>query len=154
KLEILESGLPLASGTTYFRTVAPTLRTDDPDATLTATLDAQVYTSGTAIVAAGSHTLVGTARDIVNHTVTQTVTFTIDLSSGPTIAITSPAEAAVLPGPNVTVTGTTGATTTSVSVNGLATTPSAGAWTVAGVALEADLATDLVAVARDAQGRT
>ena len=89
-LDLLESGLPIADGALYTRAVTPEIRCSDPEATITATLDGAPYLSGTAVDAAGSHTLAATAVDPLERSVTRTVTFRIDLSAAPTIAITEP----------------------------------------------------------------
>ena len=59
---------------------------------------------------------------------------------------------AVVPGPAVRVTGTVSGDAPTVTVNGVAATVSGGNWEVAALALEADVANPLAAVARDRQG--
>jgi YD repeat-containing protein len=155
-LEILESGLPIGSGALFLRPIAPTLRSNDPTATITATLNGAPFTSGTAISSTGDYTLWAKATDVAAHETVASVAFRVDLGAAPTISISSPAEDAVLPEAKVTVTGTTGASTQSVSVNGrvAAFDKSAGIFTAADLPLERDMPNELVAVAVDAAGRT
>lgn len=155
-LEILESGLPIGSGALFLRPIAPTLRSNDPTATITATLNGAPFTSGTTISSTGDYTLSAKASDAAGHETVATVAFRVDLDAAPTISISSPAEGAVLPEAKVTVTGTTGASTQSVSVNGRAAAfvKSAGTFEAADLPLEPDMPNELVAVAVDAAGRT
>jgi RHS repeat-associated protein len=151
-VEVLESGGRLLSGSTFARTVVPVLHSNDSAATLSATLDGAPFASGSPVSSEGPHTLVATAT-ASGLSSSATVLFTIDRSTPPTIAITSPEEGATLPGPTVTVTGTVSASVVSVSVNGVAAVVSGGSFTASAVPLEPDVLNDLMAVARDATGR-
>ncbi|MEO6325293.1 MAG: Ig-like domain-containing protein, partial [Thermoanaerobaculia bacterium] len=153
-IEILESGVPIRSGSVFFRAVTATVRSNDDEVTVDSTLNGAPYVSGSTIPGPGDQTLVATASDSFGHSSpTSTIRFKIDLSSAPTVAITTPADQAVVPSA-VTVTGTASASAVSVSVNGRTVIPAAGAWTVADLALEPDVPNEIVAVARDAEGRT
>lgn len=152
-LVILEGGQPLPAGQLYLRPVVPVLETNDPDASLTATLDGEPFVSGTEIAASGSFTLTANAVDALGRTAGATVSFRLDLEAGPRISITSPANGASVAGPTVTVTGTVEGREPQVSVNGRPGVVSAGGFTVAGVPLEPGVTNDLVAVATDGAGR-
>jgi hypothetical protein len=84
----------VANGATYQNSVTPTFSATDSGgsglASVTATLDGAAYTSGTAITASGSHTLVVTATDNAGNQAQQTVTFSIN--KAPTLNLTSPLE--------------------------------------------------------------
>ncbi|NOU54910.1 hypothetical protein HN020_09130 [Brevibacillus borstelensis] len=83
-----------ANGATYQNSVTPTFSATDSGgsglASVTATLDGAAYTSGTAITASGSHTLVVTATDNAGNQAQQTVTFSIN--KAPTLNLISPLE--------------------------------------------------------------
>ena len=158
-LEVLESGAPLVAGTTFLRTVHPELRASDSRATVVATLDGAPFVSGGTVAAAGQHQLSATATDDWGRTAWAQTSFTIDLGAGPELALTSPAEGAVLTTATTKVIGTVRGDSPTVSVNGVAATlagdPTAGAtWTVAAVPLEPDVLNTLEVVARDRLGRT
>lgn len=84
----------VANGATYQNSVTPTFSATDSGgsglASVTATLDGAAYTSGTAITASGSHTLVVTATDNAGNQAQQTVTFSIN--KAPTLNLTPPLE--------------------------------------------------------------
>ncbi len=164
-VEILLGGVPLGTGKTFFAPITPDIRTNEPlsgpgAATLTATLDGAPYVPGTPIAAAGPHTLTASVVDAAGTPASDTASFTIDTSGGPSVAITSPVDGATLPGPTVDVSGTVSAAhaagPTIVRVNGRAApVPDAGGtWTLPGLPLEPDAPNDIVAVAVDALGRS
>ncbi len=91
-VEIIEGGRSMTSGAVFRRAVTPEVRSSDPAATIVATLDGAPFTSGTTITTDGAHTLRATATDDLGHQSSPVeVSFTID-TTGPTIAITSPAD--------------------------------------------------------------
>jgi len=118
-VRILESGIVLESGRTFNRPVLPIVDIVDLTThTTTATLDGQVWTSGTAVTQDGLHTLVVSVEDRVHHvTPVAPIQFTIDRTA-PVLAITSPAANAVLTTGEVLVTGNAG-DAVSVTVNGV-----------------------------------
>ncbi|MCA1733777.1 MAG: hypothetical protein LC732_09260, partial [Acidobacteria bacterium] len=148
-IEILESGAPLAAGSLFNREIRPEIRVSDPEATVSVTLDAQPFVSGTPISAEGPHTLRATATDVLGHTSSAEVSFTIDRTA-PAIAIASPAPGAVS-GDSIAVTGTAG-DAQSVTVNGVPAALDAGSFS-ATVALE-EGENLIVATGRDAAGNS
>lgn len=106
----------------------------------------------TAVVALqdGPNTIRVVATDTVGNPVT--ATRTLSRFSVPAVAITSPADFAVVSSSTITVSGTVSANTTSVAVNGVAASISAGRFTAASVPLQQGR-TVVTAVARDASGR-
>lgn len=153
-LEILESGLPIASGATFFRAVTPVVRSNDPSATVAATLNGAPFVSGTPVSAAGSYALAATATDALGHSGSASASFTIDLSAAPAIDITAPADGAVLAGPAIAVTGTASASVTSVTVNGRAATLAGATWSLPDLVLPTDVSAEIIAIGADARGRT
>lgn len=153
-VRIQEGGAPIAAGSTFLRPVRPEVRASDSTATVTATLNGAPFASGTEIAQSGSYHLVATASDDGGRTAQAEATFALDLGAGPQIAVTSPADAAVVPGPTVRVEGTVSGDAPTVTVNGLAATVTGGTWAIASVPLEPEGATTLVAIARDRRGRT
>jgi hypothetical protein len=153
-VRILEGGAPLAAGATFLRPVRPEIRASDSTATIAATLNGAPFVSGTEIAQSGSYHLVATASDDWSRTARAEVSFTLDLGAGPQIAVTSPADGAVVPGPTVRVEGTVSGDAPTVTVNGIAATVTGGTWAVASVPLEPDVSNILVAIARDRRGRT
>ncbi len=153
-VEILEGGVPLGTGATFFRTVTPVVRANDPSATVAATLNGSPFVSGTPVSAAGTYTVSATATDALGHAGNATASFKIDLSAPPTIDITAPPDRAVLPGPAIAVTGTASASVTSVTVNGRAATLAGAAWTVPDLVLPPDVPVEIIAIGADALGRT
>ncbi len=65
-VEILESGARFTAAALN-RAIALIVRTNEPGAILTSTLDGQPYTSGTAISAEGAHEIKASAKDCANH---------------------------------------------------------------------------------------
>ena len=114
-VEIRESGLPIPEGALFNRTVTPVIRSSDPSATVSATLDGTPFTSGSTISADGAHKLIGTATDTFGHAGTAEVNFTIDRTP-PVVKITAPA-AGTIRSDQVEVRGTAGDAVTA-SVNG------------------------------------
>jgi RHS repeat-associated protein len=106
-VEIRESGLPIAPATTFNRAVTPVIRSSDAQATISATLNGNPYTSGTTIANDGSYTLHATATDAFSHSGSADATFTID-KTAPTVKITSPANDEIIRSDHVTVRGTAG----------------------------------------------
>ncbi len=151
---ILESGVPLADGAVFLRAVQPEIRSSDSRATVTATLDGAPFVSGTEVSTSGLHHVAASAQDDWGRTAAAGVSFTVDLGAGPQVAITAPADGAVVAGPTVAVTGSVSGQGVSVTVNGVPATVSGGTWQAAAVPLEPDAPTALEAVARDAAGRT
>ena len=153
-LQILEGGAPIAPGATFLRPVRPEARASDSTATVTATLNGAPFTSGAEIAQSGSYHLVANASDGWGRTAHAEASFTLDLGAGPQIAVTAPADGAVLPGPTVRVEGTVSGDAPAVTVNGTAAVVTGGTWAVAALPLEPDVANSLVAIARDRLGRT
>jgi RHS repeat-associated protein len=80
-LEVLNGNEPLADGALFKVPVTPVLRaTDDfdPSPTITATLNGLPFTSGTAVTADNSYTLIATAEDAAGNRKQETRHFTID----------------------------------------------------------------------------
>ena len=153
-VEILETGAAIAPGTVFTRAVRPEIRANDPAATLTATLDGAPFASGTEIAATGDYTLAATVTDALGRTASASVAFSIDLSPGPTVAITAPADGDTVSTTTVDVTGTVTGSSVTVTVNGVPAPVTGGIWTAPAVPLAADDLTTLVASATDAAGRT
>ncbi|MCC6132302.1 MAG: hypothetical protein IT186_20460, partial [Acidobacteria bacterium] len=155
-IELVESGVSITPGAVYYRAITPEIRTNDSQAVVTATLDGQPYQSGTPVTTAGSHTISATATvpGLPGLTATATVTFAIDLSGGPSIAITSPPDGAELPGPTTAVSGTASGTGITVMVNGTPATLTGNTWTITNLPLTPDTINDIVAVVKDSRGRT
>ncbi|HEV2720819.1 MAG TPA: Ig-like domain-containing protein, partial [Thermoanaerobaculia bacterium] len=148
-ITIADNGTPIVSGSVFNRAVTPVITADAADDTVSAKLDGQPFTSGTAITADKiNYTLEATATDPAGHSTTASVTFTID-RTGPPVKITSPANNATVDTDSVTVTGTAG-DAVSVAVNGVAATLSSGNFT-ANVPLDAGF-TVIAAVGSDAAG--
>ncbi|HEV8660167.1 MAG TPA: Ig-like domain-containing protein, partial [Thermoanaerobaculia bacterium] len=105
-VEIRESGLLIANATLFNRAVTPVIRSVDPQATITATLNGSPYTSGTTISNDGDYTLHATATDSLGHSGNADATFTIDRTP-PVVKITTPT-AGTLQTDHVEVRGTAG----------------------------------------------
>ena len=153
-VEILESGAPLGIGARFFRAVAPTVRSNDPSATVLATLNGVSFLSGTSIAASGDYTLSATATDAFGHSSSASAAFKVDLTPGPAVDIASPPDRAVLAGPTVAVTGTASPSVTSVTVNGRAATLAGTSWSLPDLVLPPDVPAEIVVIAFDAAGRT
>ncbi|MCP4664341.1 MAG: hypothetical protein GY856_53840, partial [bacterium] len=154
-VEIVEDGLPIVNGTLFERAVTPDLRSNDPEASITAQLNGVAYTSGTPIESTGDYTLGATVTDDHGRTATASVSFGVDVEPAPTITITTPAEGTTLSETTVTVTGTAeGASAVTVTVNEAAATISGTTWTATGLALEPDVTNLITAIAVDEAGRT
>jgi RHS repeat-associated protein len=153
-IQILEGGAPIAPGATFLRPVRPEARASDSTATVAATLNGAAFTSGTEIAQSGSYHLVATASDDWGRTARAEASFALDLGAGPQIAVTAPADGAVLPGPTVRVEGTVSGDAPTVTVDGVAATVTGGTWVVPSLHLEPDVSSSLVAIARDRLGRT
>ncbi len=136
QIEIVENGVAIPSDALFNRAVAPVIRVSDPDATVTATLNGNAFTSGAQITNDASYTLTATATDAFGHASdTARATFTIDRTP-PKVDITSPAEGASVGTDRVDVRGTVDADAVSVTVNGVAATISGTTFT-ASVVLDA-----------------
>ena len=153
-VEILETGAAIVAGTVFTRAVRPEIRANDPAATLTATLDGAPFASGTEIAATGDYTLAATVTDALGRTASASVAFSVDLSPGPTVAITAPVDGDTVATTTVDVTGTVTGSSVTVTVNGVPAPVTGGTWTAPAVPLAADDLTTLVASATDAAGRT
>ncbi len=153
-VEILESGAPLGAGARFFRPVAPIVSSNDPSATVLATLNGVSFLSGTSISASGDYTLSATASDALGHSASASASFKVDLTSGPAVDITTPADRAVLAGPTIAVTGTASTSVTTVTVNGRAATLAGATWSLPDLVLPPDVPAEVVAIASDAAGRT
>ncbi|MEO1084810.1 MAG: hypothetical protein AAFY88_11265, partial [Acidobacteriota bacterium] len=159
-VEIVESGLPIAPGTTFTRAVAPEVRPSDGDATVAATLNGAPYLPGTEIAQAGSYSLQATATlpgGGPGSQATASTTFEIQLGDGARVTITSPENATVVPGAAVTVRGTV-ERAQSVEVNGVVAEitgdPTTSAtWQIPALPLEINDNNDILAVAVDAAER-
>jgi len=151
-VQILESGLPFAANALYNRNVTPVIRANETGATVTATLDAAPFSSGSEVSAEGSHTVAAHAADAFGHQSDATATFTID-KTAPVLAITAPADNAVINAATVNVTGTATGGAVKVTVNGIAVTPAAdGSFTLT---LPLDLGPNAILVsAVDAAGNS
>ncbi|MFP2934636.1 Ig-like domain-containing protein, partial [Pyxidicoccus sp. 3LG] len=143
--------------------------TAEPGATVTVVVDGQqvgvVTAAGdgtwsvpaSATLTDGSHTVTATANDGRGHTATDTHTFTVDTQTS--VAITTPAEGAVLSNPVVTYTGTAepGATVTVVVDGqqvGVVTAAGDGTWSVPSSATLSDGPHTVTATADDGRGHT
>ncbi|WP_426745386.1 Ig-like domain-containing protein [Myxococcus faecalis] len=143
--------------------------TGEPGATVTVVVDGT--TVGTVTVSAGGtwsvpvaapladgpHTVTATAEDAQGHTATDTNTFTVD--AGTSVAVTTPAEGAVLTNPVVTYSGTgePGATVTVVvdgTTVGTVTVGAGGTWSVPVATPLADGPHTVTATAQDVSGNT
>jgi RHS repeat-associated protein len=135
-VQILESGLPFPPNAFYNRPVTPVIRSNEPGATVTATLDNAPFTSGTAVTADGAHTVNATASDAFGHSASATASFTID-TTAPALTIQSPANDSTVSAATVEVRGTaTGGDVARVTVNaGLATLATDGTF-ISTVALD------------------
>ncbi|MBZ4419470.1 Ig-like domain-containing protein [Myxococcus sp. RHSTA-1-4] len=125
--------------------------------TVTAAADGSWSLASAATLADGAHTVTATATDTAGNTATDTNAFTVDTATS--VAITSPAEGAVLGNPVVTYSGTAepGAEVTVVvdgQTLGTVTAAADGSWSLASAATLADGAHTVTATARDAQGNT
>jgi hypothetical protein len=98
----------------------------------------------------GTNSIVVAAKDPAGNTTS--VTRSVTRFSVPTVAITSPADFAVVGTATVTVAGNAGPTVTSVDVNGSKATVSAGHFTASNVPLQQGR-TVITATARDASAR-
>ncbi|HET8797313.1 MAG TPA: Ig-like domain-containing protein, partial [Thermoanaerobaculia bacterium] len=149
-VEITESGAPIAANALFTRPVTPVITSNDPSATITATLGGAPFASGTTIAADGSYAIEAKARDLLGNESTATASFRIDRTP-PSIDITSPADGAVVGGASVVVTGTASGAR-SVAVNTIAATIANGTFT-AMIPLELG-SNRITAIATDDAGNT
>ena len=152
-VQILDNGVPIATNALFNRNVTPVITSNDPNATITATLDTLSFTSGTVVSAETPvpHTLVAHAADSYGHSSDATVTFTID-KTPPVLTISAPADGATIATTTVDVSGSAG-DAVRVTVNGAPATPgTAGAFTAT---VPLDLGTTpIVVTAFDAAGNS
>jgi len=132
EIELTESGSPF-TGTIFNRKVTPFVRAVDADAntTVTATLNAAAWTSGTEIGAERSHTLRVKAKDCAGNEFTREQTFTIDLTPPRFLAFT-PASGSKVTQVPAALTGTVDADAVEVRVvdKGITTHAANGAFTL------------------------
>lgn len=127
-IAIVENGTPIATDAVYRRAVVPVLTSNDPTATVTATLNTGPFTSGTPVSNDGTYTLTASASDAYGHTSPAvTATFSIDRTP-PTIKIDTPQNNTVVTADHIDVHVTTSepaaVSINAVSaVNGMATIP-------------------------------
>ena len=153
-VQILEGGAPIAPGTVFLRPVRPEVRPSDSTAQVAATLNGAAFASGSEVSQSGTYRLVASASDGWGRSAQAEATFSVDLGAGPAIAITSPADGAVLPGLTVRVEGTVSGDGPEVAVNGVAATITGTTWSVAALPLEPEVSNTILASARDRRGRT
>jgi YD repeat-containing protein len=121
-VQITENGDAIAPDQRFNRAVTPVITSNDPTATITATLNTANFKSGTTVDADGSYTITAKARDAMgNESATATATFRID-RSGPSIDITSPQDGSSVNSSTVAVTGNVAGNVKSVTVNNVLAT--------------------------------
>jgi YD repeat-containing protein len=133
-IDILDNGVTIAGNALFNRAVTPTIRVNVSDATATATLDGQPFTSGTTISTEGTHTLSATVTDPASHSASSNVTFTID-KTAPVIKINTPVSGQRIDGDHTTVSGNAG-DAVALTVNGTSITPAPGGAFATTVALD------------------
>jgi len=148
-VEIVENGSPIVGGTRYTRPVVVDIRSNEPDATITATHNGQPFTSGATVSENGSHTIRATASDSFGHSASHEITFTID-SNGPVVTIAEPLDGAAVTADRIRVRGTIAGDPVSALINGSSLPLTGGAFD-AEVALELGL-NSIAVVAFDAAG--
>ncbi|HKR65678.1 MAG TPA: Ig-like domain-containing protein, partial [Thermoanaerobaculia bacterium] len=123
-IEITEGGAPFTA-TLVNRTVTPFVRATDADAntTVTATLDGNAFTSGTAIASEGAHKLKVTAKDCAGNEFSRELSFTIDLTAPRFLSFT-PASGSKVTDVPVSLSGTTDADAVEVRLVGKGVTTS------------------------------
>ncbi|MDA8017398.1 MAG: Ig-like domain-containing protein, partial [Thermoanaerobaculia bacterium] len=136
--QVTVGGEVLVSGRSFAGPVTPVIEVSDPTATVTATLDGAVFTSGTEVSSAGSHELGVTVTSAAGQSSSQLLIFTID-SQAPSLTVVSPAAGTVSQSAEVTLRGTAdGARWVRVSGPGLTSdlaTLYAGDWSLGPVTL-------------------
>ena len=151
-LTITDGGTPIADHAIFRQNVTPVI-TANEDATITATLNSQPFTSGRTLTTDGSYTLAASATDGARNTGQKTVVFTI-AKSGPAVQITSPAANATINAATVTVNGTaSGSSVAGVRVNGVVATLGSDGSYIAVVPLDPG-PNVLTATATDANGNS
>ena len=95
----------VSDGGFYAEPVTPDVQTDSPNATVTATLDGEVYEPGTEIAGEGEHVLTVEVTDLAGHVSETTLTFVID-TTPPVVQVTgiSDGDTVTSATPEVTVT--------------------------------------------------
>ncbi len=151
-IQITEGGSVLVDGALFARSVVPTIQVVDASpVTSSATLDAQLFASGTAVSAEGSHTLVVSATDAAGNSATKTVHFTID-TTAPVFVSILPPNGSLTRDPSVVLSGqVTGAAT--LSIDGAPTALSGTSFSSAVLPL-ADGVRTIPLVAADAAGNS
>ncbi|MCP4570221.1 MAG: hypothetical protein GY841_21795, partial [FCB group bacterium] len=153
-VEVIESGLPIADGAVYQRVIRPEIRSNKPDATISATLNGGAFLSGTEIATTGDDTIEATVTDSLGRVASSTVSFRLDLEAGPSITITSPQDGETLPDALTAVNGTVNGSGVAVTVNGSSATVAGDTWTVRDLALQPAVLNDIRATAIDQAGRS
>lgn len=149
-LSFRESGLPLAEGAQFNRTVSPVVvATDATQVALSSTLNGVPFASGTPVADEGTYTLEATALDEGGHSAHLATNFVID-KTAPTFVTVLPPDNSLISAPSVTLSGEV-AGGTSVTVDGLACTLSVGAFACPSFSLTDGERTFLLR-ARDAAG--
>jgi len=149
-LSFRESGLPLAEGAQFNRTVSPVVvATDATQVALSSTLNGVPFASGTPVADEGTYTLEATALDEGGHSAHLATNFVID-KTAPTFVTVLPPDNSLIPAPSVALSGEV-AGGTSVTVDGLACTLSVGAFACPSFSLTDGERTFLLR-ARDAAG--
>ncbi len=150
-VEIRESGLEIPPNALFNRAVTPVIRSNEPEATITATLNGAAYTSGTTITGDGAYTLRATATDSFGHAGSAEATFTIDRAP-PVVTISTPVEG-TLRADRTEVRGNAG-DSVSASVNGQPVAlGSDGSFVLDALLLEPG-PNPIVAIGRDRAGNT
>ena len=104
-ITITAGGAPLAEGSVHAGQVTPEITVDDATGvTVEPTLDGLPYASGTTILAGGAHELSVTAVDAAGHAASLLRSFEVE-EPPPAFAELSPADAAVTPASEVTLSG-------------------------------------------------
>ncbi|MCP4567899.1 MAG: hypothetical protein GY841_10005, partial [FCB group bacterium] len=132
----------------------PEIRSNKPDATISATLNGGAFLSGTEIATTGDYTIEATVTDSLGRVASSTVSFRLDLEAGPSITITSPQDGETLPDALTAVNGTVTGNGVTVTVNGSSATVAGDTWTISDLALQPAVLNDIRATAIDLTGRS
>ncbi len=149
-LTFLESGLPLADGALFNRTVVPVVvATDATQVNLSVTLNGSPFTSGTPVADEGSYELQATAIDEGGNAANLSASFVIDATAPSFIAVLPP-DSTLVAVPEIALSGEV-AGAQSVTVDGLACTLTVEAFACSSFPL-ADGERIFTLLARDAAG--
>lgn len=151
-ISIEVGGFPVAADAVYTSVVVPEIVVDDPEASLSLSLDGASYVPGSPIESEGAHILHVEAEDLLGRTSTAEASFEIDLSDGPQISILSPENGAILTEIAVDISGSF-SNAESITINDQPAVLSGGSFSLSGFALEDGVMNTLVAVATDNRGR-